>query len=137
MVWIWDVDTHEPVEVLTGHTGSVITMAFNQDGSLLASAGEDQTIRIWETQKYTCSMVLHEHTNWVSGIAFKSDASNLLVSGSYDGTIRLWDVEIGECIRILCPPRPYEGMNITGAVGFTNAQRETFKQLGAIDEQDA
>jgi hypothetical protein len=54
-----------------------------------------------------------------------------------DGTIKLWDIHTGECLRTLRPPRPYEGMNITGATGLTDAQRETLKQLGAIEEQDA
>jgi WD40 repeat protein len=62
---------------------------------------------------------------------------NMVVSGSIDGTIKLWDIHTGECIRTLRPPRPYEGMNITGATGLTDAQRETLKQLGAIEEQDA
>jgi hypothetical protein len=30
-------------------------------------------------------------------------------------------------------PRPYEGMNITGATGLTDAQRETLRALGAVE----
>lgn len=32
-------------------------------------------------------------------------------------------------------PYPYEGMNITGATGLTDAQRETLKQLGAVEDE--
>jgi hypothetical protein len=32
----------------------------------------------------------------------------------------------------LRPSRPYEGMNITGATGLTDAQRETLRALGAV-----
>jgi hypothetical protein len=31
--------------------------------------------------------------------------------------------------------RPYENMNITGATGLTEAQRETLKQLGAVENE--
>jgi WD40 repeat protein len=58
----------------------------------------------------------------------------VLVSGGDDSTIRIWDTHTGECIRILRPPRPYEGMNITGATGLTDAQRETLKALGAVED---
>jgi WD40 repeat protein len=57
------------------------------------------------------------------------------VSGSEDATIRVWNVQTGACVNVLRPDRPYEGMNITGIVGLTEAQRETLKQLGATEEE--
>ncbi len=32
------------------------------------------------------------------------------------------------------PPRPYEGMNITGTTGLTDAQRETLRALGTAED---
>lgn len=42
--------------------------------------------------------------------------------------------EISECIQTLRVPRPYEGMNITNIAGLTEAQKNTLKMLGAIDD---
>ena len=39
-----------------------------------------------------------------------------------------------ECLRTLQVPRPYEGMNITGVTGLTEAQKSTLKMLGAVDD---
>jgi WD40 repeat protein len=57
----------------------------------------------------------------------------MLVSASYDETIRYWDLTTGECFKILRPDRLYEGMNITGMMGLTEGQRVTLKALGAVD----
>jgi WD40 repeat protein len=78
--------------------------------------------------------VLHGHTGWVRSVFFAHDSSTL-ASGSEDGTIKLWDIHTGECLRTLRPPRPYEGMNITGATGLTDAQRETLRALGAVEDE--
>jgi WD40 repeat protein len=43
----------------------------------------------------------------------------MLASSSEDQTICLWNIETGECLKILRTPRPYEGMNITGVIGLT------------------
>jgi WD40 repeat protein len=74
------------------------------------------------------------YAGWVKTISFSPNGA-MLVAGNEDGTIKLWDIHTGECIRTLRPPRPYEGMNITGATGLTDAQRETLKQLGAVEEE--
>jgi hypothetical protein len=37
-------------------------------------------------------------------------------------------------VRTLRADRPYEGMNITGVTGITEAQKATLKALGAIEK---
>jgi WD40 repeat protein len=65
-------------------------------------------------------------------VVFSSDGK-ILASSSQDETIKLWDVQTSECLKTLRPPRPYEGMNITGVTGLTEAQKATLKVLGAIE----
>ncbi|PLZ71309.1 hypothetical protein CBP14_20290, partial [Fischerella thermalis WC245] len=59
--------------------------------------------------------------------------NQLLVSGSEDETIRLWNVKTGECFKILKAEKPYERLNLTGVSGITEATRATLKALGAVD----
>ncbi|MBD3886861.1 hypothetical protein IFO70_35085 [Phormidium tenue FACHB-886] len=71
------------------------------------------------------------HTNWVLSVIFSH--SNVLISGSADATMKLWDSQTGKCLETLRSNRPYEGMNITGVSGITEAQKATLKALGAIE----
>ncbi|MEH2150606.1 WD40 repeat domain-containing protein, partial [Nostoc sp.] len=71
----------------------------------------------------------------VNSVAFSSDGITL-ASGSQDGTIRLWDVLTGKCLKTTRSPRPYEGMNIIGVTGLTEAQLTTLKALGAVEDME-
>jgi WD40 repeat protein len=69
------------------------------------------------------------------GKGFSRDFGQVLASASDDQTIRFWDTETGECLKILKNERPYEGMNITGVVGIAEAQRAVLKALGAFEQE--
>ena len=59
----------------------------------------------------------------------------MLASSSADETIKLWDVNDGECLKTLRIPRPYEGMNIKGVTGLTEATIAMLKALGAVEDE--
>ncbi|MEH2239104.1 NB-ARC domain-containing protein [Nostoc sp.] len=131
-VKLWDVTTGECLKTLSGHTSWVLSVAFSPEGKLLASGSVDQTVRLWDVQSRQCIKTLHGHTHWIRSVAFSPD-SRTLVSGSEDETVKLWDVLTGECLKTLRNERPYEGMNITGVTGLTQATIASLKVLGAIE----
>jgi WD40 repeat protein len=107
-------------------------VAFSPDGHRLASASHDQTVKLWEVETGRCLRTLEGHSAQVCSVAFTPDGSTL-ITNSQDQTIRLWDSQTGECLHTLRGERPYEGMNIAGATGLTEAQRHTLKALGAVE----
>jgi WD40 repeat protein len=87
-VRIWD-ETGQQHPALQGHSDLVEDIAFSPDGKLLASASYDKTIRIWqiETGRHR---VLRGDTGAVNRVVWHG--SHELVTGSQDGTLRVWAV---------------------------------------------
>jgi len=73
----------------------VHTVAFNHDGTKLASGDSDGTIKIWNTsdqdpQNWKEPTILQKGGDWVMSVAFNHDGTKL-ASGSWNGTIKIWN----------------------------------------------
>jgi WD40 repeat protein len=100
LVKLWEVETGSLV--WSGrHTGIINSVAFAPDGSLLASAGANETI-LWEVKSGTQAHTL-THPDQVISVAW-SPQGQLLATGDVEGRIRLWSVHETEpaiCMQTL------------------------------------
>ena len=85
-----DIAKLQPTEVVSN-----FAVIISPDGELMASAGDDHTIRLWSTNPWKEVQVLQGHDGTVRTVAFSSDGKRL-ASGSNDQTVRVWDLEDGE-----------------------------------------
>ena len=85
-------DPGRPAVTLTGHTGSVWSVAWSPDGRRLATADSDGTLRVWDPDAPARPMtVLTGHVGSAWSVAWSPDGRRL-ASGGADRTVRLWDV---------------------------------------------
>ena len=92
-VRVWDVNTGERRRELVGHSGGVWSLC--AVGSRLAS-GHNGLIQVWAMRpdpEWSCERTLTGHTKLVASLA---EWEGKLISGSWDSTIRVWELETGE-----------------------------------------
>jgi WD40 repeat protein len=93
MVKLWQREPNLPQFTLGQDTASAL--AASADGKWLATAAQDNVIRIWEAASGKPVRELPGHTATISSLKFSPDSTRL-VSGSADKTIRVWDVASGK-----------------------------------------
>jgi WD40 repeat protein len=88
-VRVWEAATGRVLDVLRGHSDQVMDVAFSPDGQRLATSSYDNTVRIWQLGTGRVR-VLRGHTASVNEVEWTRPEQ--LVTGSTDGTLRVWDV---------------------------------------------
>ncbi len=109
-IQLWDPKTGKKLLTLdenarpTNMWEGLLALAFSPDGTRLASASKDGTIRLWNSSNDEWT-TLEKHTGygmatWTNVLAF-SPNGKILASGGTDKTVQLWDTTTGEPLATL------------------------------------
>lgn len=90
-IFLWNTKTNENYAVLTGHQGAILSVQWSKDSSQLYSASTDKTCQVWDAETGERVRKMRGHTSIVNTCCVARDASSHLVTGSDDGTIKIWD----------------------------------------------
>ncbi len=104
---LWNIEDIEKPramgEPISGDKFYVNAVAFNPDGTHLASGGT-AGIRLWHVDEGRLTETWRDaHDAWITAVAFSSDGK-YLVSGCDEGLLRLWSVEDVHNIRQIGTP---------------------------------
>lgn len=95
----------------SGHSGPVLSVRY-LDAMTLASAGVDQTVRLWDGADGKLRRTLDNHVGVVNDIAVSpigaDGAADRIITIGEDRTVRLWQPRIGRMVRFTkldFPPR--------------------------------
>lgn len=98
----WDVVSGLCIRTINGHLGEVTSVEINENGSLLLSSSKDNSNRLWDIRMLRPLKRFKGHQNTSKNFIRSSFAhTSLLVGGSEDGLIYMWDQESSEVLQTL------------------------------------
>lgn len=106
---LWNLTTGQEIRTFKGHTDWILSIAFDAKGVMLASGSKDKTIKLWNLVTGELIRTIKAHNDKVNSVTFASGAkyskafniNEILISGSNDNTIKLWNPATGAEIRTL------------------------------------
>lgn len=94
-IHLWNVQTGQLLDRLSGHEGPVSSLSFAPDGSSLVSGSWDRTVRIWSVFARTQTSEPLAQQADVLAVVHRPDSKQLAVS-TLDGQLTFWEVESAE-----------------------------------------
>lgn len=102
LVWEWRSETY--IIKQRGHAYGMRCMAYSPDGVVVATGGEDGSIKLWNTSSGFCYCTLKNHTAPITALAFAN--ASVIMSSSLDGTVRAHDLNRYRNFKTYTTPSP-------------------------------
>ena len=111
-VRVWDIPSGKCVRELEGHTHWATSVCFSPTGNWLASCSFDESVRIWCMHTGKEIRIIPAHADPIMSLDVTNNTNfPLLLSVSLDGTSRVWDPIMGECLCTLETPKSFLSLN--------------------------
>ena len=98
---LWDMYSGQETQCLKAANKIYLSIDYSKRNGLISATSNDSFIRIYDPRSTEGNLVkisLSSHNGWVSSVCWSKNDANLLVSGSYDNSAKLWDIRKYEVI---------------------------------------
>lgn len=125
-IFLWSVQGEcENFMMIKGHKNAILDLHWTTDGETILTASADNTIRAWDVEMGRQIKKMNEHSMFVNCCCPARRGPPLVVSGSDDGSSKLWDLRTKGSVQTL--PDDYQ----VTAVAFSDASDKVY--TGGID----
>ncbi|MGE3807619.1 MAG: WD40 repeat domain-containing protein [Gemmataceae bacterium] len=94
-VYVWDLDSQDVRNELTGHSGLVTAVTYSPDGRFLVSASTDRTIRFWNSDNGESAAIFGFDTQ-IKALAFSPDGRFLFTN---NGNTTCYQLEVAKLLE--------------------------------------
>ncbi|KAL2913422.1 ribosome biogenesis protein ytm1 [Polyrhizophydium stewartii] len=107
-VRVWDVSAQSNVSTMNCEN-AVNCLSFSRVSGLIVTGHADNAVRLWDPRSrdgLVVKMKFTSHANWVSTVAWSPSSGFNIASGSFDSTVKVWDVRSTTAVYTLQGAEP-------------------------------
>lgn len=93
---VLDINTRAILRSFRGHTAAIRSTRFSSDNVHVLSCSDDKTARYWDLPTGKPLALLGDHTDYVRSSAASPSSPHIWATGSYDHTVKLWDLRTSD-----------------------------------------
>lgn len=95
-IFLWDVHTGNIIRKFRGHDSAINAVTFSHNYEILVSAGYDQSLKVWDCRSRSIDALQVMKPFRDSVMSVKMTERGDIIAGSVDGTVRRFDVRMGQ-----------------------------------------
>ncbi|CAG8645358.1 9270_t:CDS:10, partial [Cetraspora pellucida] len=112
LIQVFDINSRAILRTMQGHNHPVHITRFAPGNTQILSCSDDKTARIWDIPGQEAISVFEEHQDYVRAGLISNDNPHLVLTGSYDQSVKLWDLRTNSCTMTMSHGAPVEDVLI-------------------------
>jgi U3 small nucleolar RNA-associated protein 15 len=110
LIQMFDLNSRAILRTFREHSKPVHVTKFSSNKTQILSASDDKTVKLLDIPGQSILNNFDEHKDYVRSALVSQDNSNIILSGSYDHTVKLWDARENKCTLTFDHGAPVESV---------------------------